>query len=244
MYKIEQPFFTKKCHHLIIRALLFALCLSAAILGSNANARGWVGMDFKGINCTGLPSNYGPFDYTNYDHKKNKLGIVERYHFSPRISALHNIDKKAKNLYQNIDYTLRAFPNHHKALNSMMRLRLNSKRWFGTPMECYFKRAVTINKGDGISHLLFAIYLHRLGKYKDAEVEYKKAEKLTHSTELYYNYGLLLANLKRYKEAVPYAEKAYRRGYPFPGLKDQLKRAGHSLKLEQKKGSNKIKKTQ
>lgn len=169
--------------------------------------RSWVGVDFKGIPCVGKSSNYGPFDYTNYQHKVNKLGIVERYHFTQKISSLHSMSKNFKNLYGNMAYTLRAFPNHHKALNSMIQLKLNSKEWGSTPIECFLKRAVTINKKDGISHLLFAIYLHRIKMYKEAENEYQKANKLTSSPELYYNYGLLLVDLKRHEEAVSYAEK-------------------------------------
>lgn len=49
------------------------------------------------------------------------------------------------------------------------------------------------------------------------------------SAELHYFLGLMLANQKRYTEAVDHAHKAYDLGYPLPGLKRKLQRAGYTL---------------
>lgn len=49
------------------------------------------------------------------------------------------------------------------------------------------------------------------------------------SAELHYFLGLQLAKAKRYELAREHAIQAYAQGYPLPGLKNRLKRAGYSL---------------
>jgi TPR repeat protein len=46
------------------------------------------------------------------------------------------------------------------------------------------------------------------------------------SPELYYNLGLLYLDMKDLRQAKEYADKAYGEGYPLPGLKNRLERAG------------------
>ena len=43
---------------------------------------------------------------------------------------------------------------------------------------------------------------------------------------LHYNLGLAYVKLKRYDEAMTEARKAYAMGFPLPGLRNQLQRAG------------------
>ena len=49
------------------------------------------------------------------------------------------------------------------------------------------------------------------------------------SAELHYTLGLVLVELHDYAGATEHAEKAYAMGYPLPGLKERLARAGHPL---------------
>ncbi|MFK8053410.1 MAG: hypothetical protein AB8F65_10600 [Woeseiaceae bacterium] len=49
------------------------------------------------------------------------------------------------------------------------------------------------------------------------------------SAELHYFTGLALAKRKQYEEAKQHAIQAYRLGYPLPGLKRRLARAGYRL---------------
>lgn len=178
--------------------------------------------------CGSLKNGYGPFDYTNEDHRKTKLAVVERYHFNSDVESL----KKGMSdyVYGDLNYTLRAFPNHHRALHAMARYQLIN----GKPKDariysadCYFKRAIRFRPKDAMSHMLYGIYLHRLNKKKQALDRYKLAEKLRpDSTEIKYNMGLLYFDLKKYDEAVNYARLAYQRGYPLPGLRERLKKKG------------------
>ena len=59
---------------------------------------------------------YGPYDYHTH---KDKLQVVERYHFTAVVEAL---TRGSQNTLAggDIDYTLRAFPNRHRALLAMV----------------------------------------------------------------------------------------------------------------------------
>ena len=59
---------------------------------------------------------YGPYDYTNPIHFREKLPIVEGAHFDAGVESLRgHLKKNAGTLDGDLDYTLRAFPNHHRA---------------------------------------------------------------------------------------------------------------------------------
>ena len=59
-----------------------------------------------------LHNAFGPFDYRTAT--KDKLKLVESYHFTPKVESL--IGGQSGTLGADIDYTLRAFPNHPRAL--------------------------------------------------------------------------------------------------------------------------------
>lgn len=176
-------------------------------------------------NCGSLDNHYGPFDYTNGDHRTNKLPIVEQHHLSDEIEYLTKTDGY---VWDDLDYILRAFPNHHRALYSMSRYQLMTHRPAGAQYytaECYFKRALRMKADDDKVMQIYGIYLHKKGEYEKALEEYKNAERINpKSPELQYNMGLLYYDMKEYEKAQLYADKAYAGGYPLPGLKRLLKR--------------------
>jgi hypothetical protein len=69
--------------------------------------------------CGPLANGYGPFDYRT-DRTGTTLSIVEDNHFTPAVEQL--ISGITGSLGAELDYTLRAFPNHHRALLSLVRL--------------------------------------------------------------------------------------------------------------------------
>lgn len=178
--------------------------------------------------CGELANHYGPYDYTNPEHFRTKLGIVQGAHFTPDVEAL--IRGVTGDIENDIDYTLRTFPNHHRALYSVAKLQLRSGyRRIGHYLtaDCYFDRAMRFKPDDGIVRMIYGIYLHKKGRYEDALQRYKEALDLApEEVELHYNIGLVYADLKRFKDAVPHAQKAYEAGYPLPGLRQRLKNAG------------------
>ena len=171
---------------------------------------------------------YGPFDYMNAVHRKNKLKIVEIHHFTRSVEMLQK--GKSGLIGADLDYTLKSFPNHHRALYSMMKYQLTSpegSRAAIDSMECYFKRAVEINSRDAFVYHLHGIYLHKKIKYKAALEKYLHALKLSSNNgELFYNIGLLYFSMKDYDNSLKYAKKAYENKYPLSGLKLKLQKIG------------------
>jgi len=180
--------------------------------------------------CGSLRNAYGPFDYRSEDNRKNKIPIVEGAHFQPEVEALQlggPIYFTPYDLIGGLDYTLRAIPNHHRALASLARYALRGWKTepFRTP-ECYFDRAIRFQPEDGDVRLIFGSYLHRKKNYKAAEEQYAAARELMpDSVELSYNLGLLYVDTGELSKAKTEAIRAYALGYPLPGLKDKLKRA-------------------
>lgn len=187
----------------------------------------WVGEPSSGVRCSG-PQGYGPFDYTERSLYPKDLNVVERAHFKPD-------DQNLKGTFAgNLDYTLRAFPNHHKALYSLILLqsRVQSQNNYNNPMpraiECYFLRAINYSPKDSSSYLLYGISLHKRNKLERAFDAYKTAEKLNKdSIQIKYNLGLLLIDMNKFEEARFYAEQCYLKGFPLQGLKNKLKNAGY-----------------
>lgn len=213
--------------------VLFGIWLTVA--ASAGWALDFSGKDLKGLPCTGNAQGYGPFDYTNQTHVRVKLPIVEQFHFTREVEALKR--GRSGPVATDLDYTLRAFPNHHRALFAVIRLATDKKKRdqsevgeMSTPPECYLKRALVFRPNDGAVHMLFGLYLHRLDKLDEAETHYRKAvELMPRSAEAHYNLGLLLVDQKRYEDAVPEAQLAYKLGYPLSGLRKRLASAGHAI---------------
>lgn len=176
------------------------------------------------------PGQYGPYDYTDPTHRKENLSIVERHHFTPNVKNL--IKGESSSLGGDIDYTLRAFPNHHQALVAMGKLFLREKterpRKAEFTIECYFDRAIRFKPGDGIVRMLYGNYLLKLGGRSDDVLEqYHEAIRLQpENANINYNLGLLYLKKKDYELAIVHAKQAYELGFPLPGLRNKLMKTG------------------
>lgn len=170
----------------------------------------------------------GPFDYTNPADRRDplRIPIVEKHHFNMDIQTLKGGQTGAY-IMTDLDYLLRAVPNHHRGLYTMARLYTSGVRTDGAKWsaDCYFQRALHFRPTDGVVYMVYGIFLSKQGKFEEAIKNYRQAMKLLpESAELYYNMGLLYLDQKDYEKAMSFAEKAYALGYPLPGLKDSLKR--------------------
>lgn len=159
----------------------------------------------------------------------DQLRLVEDYHFTPNVEML----KKGQSgtLGADLDFALRAIPNHHRALVSLMNLQFKEKteRPVGTKwtVSCYFERAMRFKADDGTVHTIYGVYLLRLGKAQDAVKEFEIALSLgDDGANLRYNLGLAYVELRDYDKAVEQARKAYDMGAGFPALRDKLRKAG------------------
>lgn len=194
------------------------------------------GNSYPELECGPLKNAYGPFDYREKAKYATEFDLVERAHFTPRFENLtHGSNYE---IMGSLDYTLRAIPNHHRALISISNFhhRLKGKLpklRFGTgnkTARCYFLRAIAFVPDDGFVYALYGAHLHKLKRYKEAIKQYKLAEELMGSTvELAYNMGLTYFELNELDKSRIYAKKAYRQGYPLPGLRDKLAKAGYPI---------------
>jgi tetratricopeptide (TPR) repeat protein len=209
---------------------LLLICNNDAVAATFSRSAPWVGETLWGAPCEGGGQGFGPFDYTQRAQYSRQLMEVEGAHFPPQVENL--ISGKRGSLMGDLDYTLRAWPNHHRALNSVIRYRLRNKEGIvktnETPAECYLQRAVNYSPKDGISQMLYGILLQQMGHPQDALKAYQQAERLEpNNLQVKYNMGLLLVELKQYEEAKEYATEVYSMNFPLPGLMRKLKEQGY-----------------
>ena len=170
---------------------------------------------------------YGPYDArTDLD----KLQLVLVPHFPPVVEALIRGDSQ-RFPGADIDYTLRAIPNYHRALLAMMRLgereKTDKPRDVRYTVECWFQRAVAFRPDDALVRMLYSTYLNSKSRVPEATSQleiatgYAKDNAFTH-----YNIGLHYFDLKNYDRALFQAHKAIALGFQQAELKDQLQRVG------------------
>lgn len=183
----------------------------------------------------------GAYDYRTAPERE--IHAVEGAHFKPehQRNAMRG-EWKARNgtTWGNLDYTLRALPNHPRALYMMGLLEINLKRvneaaWRRltltekyVPFTCYFERAARFTPDDaGVPNAL-GILLHRSGKPEEAVKSFQRAVELApDAPEAHYNLGLSQFALGQYEQSAASARRAYELGYQKQDLKVKLKRKGH-----------------
>jgi tetratricopeptide (TPR) repeat protein len=201
-----------------------ALSMALMAAGSAAAAT-----DGKVNFCGDLKNAYGPFDYrTRSEHAEN-FELVESAHFTPDVE--NGIKGNSGRIGADLDYTLRAIPNHHRALAALAKLAVRTKTLQPPgakyPVECYFERASRFQPNDGGVKAEYGNYLYAMGKTDRAFQMFKEAVELSpDNPTINYNVGLSYYQRKDYDNALLYAKKAYALGFPLPGLKNKLAAAG------------------
>ncbi len=186
------------------------------------------------IGCPILRHGFGPYDYRSAT--REQLVTVEGAHFFPNVENLRENTLHPSRDYlvvpgKEIDYTLRAFPNHHRALMAASRLSLREKsdrpKGLKTSIDCYFKSALEFRPDDSYIYVIYGIHLLNKGKNRESLEYLDKAKSMgDESASLHYNLGLAYFQLKRYDDSLESAHKAYAAGFPLPGLKNMLERTG------------------
>jgi tetratricopeptide (TPR) repeat protein len=218
--------------------LSIALCL----LGNNSSARStdgyapWVGTDFQGRTCTGKYQAYGPYDYLSRSRYRKNLQLVEGAHFNAKVEQLISGAKPNREMEWDLDYTLRAWPNHHRALYTVVRYRGIHGAYKHpnlSPAECYLQRAINFSPKDGTTFMIYGILLQKSGFKSKALDAYRKAQTLSpNDMQVKYNLGLLLFDMGEYDESKELAIKVYRVNFPLKGLKKKLIGAGKLTESE------------
>jgi len=199
------------------RAALTAVLLAAA---AGASAQGTL------VPCGSLENAYGPLDYRT---DRDKLGIVEMAHFTTEVELL--ITGKGGYLGGDIDYTLRAFPNHHRALISMMRYGEKS----GLPqvpyarytVECYFVRALRFRPDDTTARMIYAMFLHSKKRDEEALHQLEAVRGYAGDNPLtIHNLGMVYFDVGAYDKSLEAAHAAIALGFDRPDLRERLAKVG------------------
>ena len=194
----------------------FALVLAATPLHADENS------------CGSLENAYGPFDYRVHKGKP-AINIVDKYHFTPLVENL--IKPMFQHFSADFDYTLRAVPNHHRALISM--LRWTEKQKNPQPpgaqysVDCYFDRALRFAPDDVIVRMVFAEHLIHTDRKPLAleQLDYV-ASKADDNAFTHFNVGMLYVQLPDYAKALHAAHSAQALGLKKPELRSKLSAAG------------------
>ena len=186
--------------------------------------------------CGNLENAFGPFDYrpdkyiyeTTYGSHKARVNIVERAHFTIETEML--VSRKTGLVVSpgaDLSYTLRAFPNHHRALMTL--IALSEKEKTDKPrdsiytVDCWFRRAARWAPDDNVVKMIYSTYLVKTNRKNEAEEQLDIAARqagdnlFTHN-----NLGLVYFDMKMYDKALFHAHKTYGLGMTIPTLKEQL----------------------
>jgi tetratricopeptide (TPR) repeat protein len=203
-------------HPLLLTALLGATICATPTVTAKPSA------------CGSLQNSFGPFDYALAANAVS-LASVEPYHFTENVEQ--GITGATGPVGGDLDYTLRAFPNHPRALAAMGRIGVRDKRTQISgakyPVECYFVRALEFAPNDAAVHAAYGSYLLALGRNAEALARMQQSVQLAPEQPTYnYNLGLAYLRLEQYDKANLHAHVAYAHGFPLPGLRLMLSAAG------------------
>ncbi|TFW30665.1 tetratricopeptide repeat protein [Massilia horti] len=198
-------------------AALLALTAAADLHAATANY------------CGELANSYGPYDYRRRAEFQQNVNLVEMAHFTPDVE--YGIKGATGTLGGDLDYTLRAIPNHHRALNTLITLAQRERGVQVTgmryPVECWFNRALRFTPDDANVYAVYGSYLFSLGKTDEAAALFKQGAAVEpENATINYNLGLVSLKQGDFEQARAYAKKAYDAGFPLPGLKNKLAEAG------------------
>lgn len=202
---------------MMLRSVLVAAVLVAAGVSS---------VDAAYEVCGPLENAYGPFDYRT---SRAQLAVVEKFHLTQSVETLQG--GNTSSIGGDLDYTLRASPNHPRALMAMANLAVQKKtkhvRGAQYTVDCYFDRAIRFAGNDGTVYMIYGTYLFKSGDKQKALKEFEIAETYAEdNANLHYNLGLVYADAKEYDKALAHAHKAYALGFQLAGLRNKLKAAG------------------
>ncbi len=170
----------------------------------------------------------GPGDYRRAP-KDGLLKNVETNHFSPKVEQLiSGVTTTRSGMGKDVAYVLGVFPNHHRALLTMMRMAEqdgnDQPREAGLPLECWFDRAVRYTPDDTVVRLMYALWLRKKGRTEESLFHTRKAEEDAKDNPFtHYNVGISYFELNQFELAATAAKRARDLGFPQQGLINRLK---------------------
>ena len=153
------------------------------------------------------------------------LRNVEQYHIEPGVQRMRQTNYAGA--LEDFEFILNYFPNHPRALTLMSELCVKWKNP-RCEAESRLERAIQINPKASQTYVIQGLHFQRLNARERAIGAYKQALDLNPaSSNAHYNLGLAYFDLKRFDLANLHAQATYVLGFPLPGLRDKLTRAGH-----------------
>jgi len=174
-----------------------------------------------------VEGDFGPYDYRT---DKYFLPVVEKAHFTASVEALIR-GKTGERVEPDLDYTLRKFPNHHRALAALLRLSNTQQRvhfqHLPLPVECYFERAVRFRNDDAVARMIYVRFLIVQKRLDEARSHLARVEEKGADSPLSLrNAGLLYLSMQDYDKALELAHRVMAKGGLEEPLKGQLQAAG------------------
>jgi len=150
---------------------------------------------------------------------------VEAFHIEPGLQRMKQ--KNFAGALHDFEFILGFFPNHPRTLSLISDLcDINWKSPQCDPGP-YFQRAFDINPNASQTHIVYGLHLQRRNELDKAVKSYQRGLELNPaSSNAHYNLGLAYFDQKRFDSSNQHAQAAYALGFPLPGLKDKLTRAG------------------
>ena len=180
---------------------------------------------------------FGPWDYRVAP--KGALNNVETNHFTPQVEQMiRGVTTGVSDMGKDVAYVLGVFPNHHRALLTMMRLgerdKNNQPRGADRSIECWFDRAVRYARDDTVARLMYALYLRRQGRGEASLAQTRIAEEFATDNPLtHFNIGISYFELGKFELAAVAARRARDLGLDRTELIDMLKRGNHWIEPQQ-----------
>ncbi len=150
--------------------------------------------------------------------------------------AMHEKDRRfALNGFEHsadeASYTLARSSESHPMFAVMLTLRARAYFELGhfDDATADFKRAIQLHPEVPDSYAAWGLLLRRSGHLPQAREILERGIKATDggTAELHYLLGIILTDMKDYAPALEHAKRAYKMGYPLPGLKRKLQNVGH-----------------
>lgn len=172
-------------------------------------------------------NHFGPFDFRTAPAATRKL--VEDFHFTIGVESM---TRPATTMFhemaRDVEYTLRVFPNHHRALVTMGRL---AERFKSDPppgidltVECWYERALRFRPDDTVARSLFAQLLHRRGRRDEAIAQLELAvDQAKDSALSLHNIGLVFLEMGEVDRALAQAHRVAALGLTSSRLEATLK---------------------
>lgn len=186
------------------------------------------------VECGELFNSTGPYDFRD-PSKANVWNINDtwRNHYDPAVARMKEGEYSSRVMHD-IDFLLRVFPNHYPALALAMEYEFRGGKLTHRSTECYFDRARRFVPKDVKVVVMEASYFRKKGAKQKALGSFEDAlEMEPTSIDVNYNAGLFFAETGEYERAATCARVAYRGGYPLPGLRNKLEKAGYQLELSE-----------